>query len=57
MLHINKYFGVVPTFKKCLVAKEIIVERLEGNHDASFGIVQATSHELMCSNPGNYKLL
>lgn len=52
MLHVNKYFGVVTTYKKCWVTKEIIVQRLEGNHDASFGILLANKHKLTCSNPG-----
>ena len=53
MLHVNKYYGVVPSYRKCHMAKEILIEKIEGNHDASFGILPAYGHELVRRNPGN----
>ena len=43
---INKVYGIEPSYKKCHKAKEILVERLDGNHDASYQILPAYGQEL-----------
>lgn len=53
MLHVNKYYEVIPSYRKCHMAKEMLVEKIEGNHDASFGILPTYGQELVHRNPGN----
>ena len=52
MLFVNKWWGVVPSYRKCYKAKEMLVEKIEGNHDASFAILPPYGVELKRANPG-----
>ena len=44
--HINKVYGIEPSYKKLYKAKEILVDRLDGNQEASFQILPAYGQEL-----------
>lgn len=40
MLHVNKWWGVVPLYRKCYNAKKILAKRVEGNHDTPMEFCQ-----------------
>lgn len=44
--------GVVPNDRKCYNVKEMLVEKIEGNHNMSFALLTPYGLELKRANPG-----
>ena len=51
-LHVKKYYFVLPSYRKCHAAKELLLQRVNGNQDASFQILPAYGRQLELVNPG-----
>lgn len=50
-LYIQKHWQILPTYRKCHIAKKILIEQLTENHEESFQLLGAHGMELELVNP------